>query len=329
MAYFRLLVGCIPEEKRLQFDRILGEIGLSLRDVHAGEIGKAVFADFKQVLYNTQDQIIPDIILSFSKSVRLSSLGILGYTIINSKNIEKALQVSSRFSSLSYSNFDFQLFKNKDTAGIRLLDHLPSRLEREDFLCSKYNMLSSMLPPSTDLSRMHIYADYSLPSYETSYQWFFKCSIQFDASYLCIYFPAEWLKTSVNGADHELYLLCEAQCTEMVSEHGAVGNVVQKVHRIMLQPGNLGISLEEVAHKLNMSPRNLRENIYQSATTYKQIVIDVRMSLAKQYLLETFLSIKEISYRLNYAQPNSFGRAFKRTYGVSPKRMRLGSIQSR
>ena len=152
MTYFRLLVGCIPEEKRFQFDRILGEIGLSLRDVHAGEIGKAVFADFKQVLYNTQDQIIPDIILNFSKTVRLSSLGILGYAIINSKNIEKALQVSSRFSSLSYSNFDFQLFKNKDTAGIRLLDHLPSRLEREDFLCSKYNMLSSMLPPSTDLS---------------------------------------------------------------------------------------------------------------------------------------------------------------------------------
>ena len=325
-TYFQLLINCVPHKNRLKFGRILEEVGLSNGAVLGGDIGKAVFSDFKQVLYNTQDQLIPDIILTFSKAVRLSGLGILGYAIINSENIGKALEVSSRFSSLAYSNFDFEVCRHKDIASIRLLDHLPSRLEREDFICSKYNMLSRMLPASTNLSKMYIQLDYPRPSYQDSYWRFFKSSMQFDTSHLCINFPAEWLETAVSGADRELYLLCEAQCAEMLAEHGLVSNVIQKVRRIMLRPDGIGIGLEAVASKLNMSPRNLREKLYQSGTTYKQVVVDVRMSLAKQYLLESYMSIKEISYRLNYAQPNSFGRAFKRTYGISPENMRLQSV---
>ena len=137
-AYFQLLINCVPQKNRLKFDRILEEVGLSNGAVLGGAIGKAVFRDFKQVLYNTQDQLIPDIILTFSKAVRLSGLGILGYAIINSENIGKALEVSSRFSSLAYSNFNFEVCRHKDIASIRLLDHMPSRLEREDFICSKY-----------------------------------------------------------------------------------------------------------------------------------------------------------------------------------------------
>lgn len=325
--YFRRLLDCVEPEQMPRVERVLMQAGLSREALLAGGSQQVLFGDFKRVLYTIQDEVIPDIILRFSSSIRLSDLGLLGYTVINSETTAQALEVYTRFARLSYSNFEFQVYRDVDRAVIRPIDYPSSRLEREDFITSKYNMLSRILPKTTDFSRMRVEVDYAAPAYIDSYHEFFRCAVNFDAEQLSISFPEEWLQTSVNSADHDLYLLCESQCEEMLQEQGEAGAIVEKVRRIMLQPGatGVGLHLEQAAAILRMSTRNLREHIYKAGTTYKQIATDVRMSLAKQYLLGSKMSVKEIAYRLNYSQPNSFGRAFKRTFGVPPEELRRRS----
>jgi AraC-like DNA-binding protein len=321
-TYFRRLLECLDTADSRRVDRILQQGGLSRELALAGSPEQLLFADFKRVLYTVQGELTADIILRFSKSIHLSDLGILGYTVINSETLGQALEVYARFARLSYINFGFEIQSQKERVILRPAQLLASRLEREDFIASKYHMLVRMLPQDADTKQIEVDLDYFPPTYAESYADFFHSPFYFDRPELGISFPAEWLQTTVSSADHDLYLLCEAQCSEMLSEHGEVAEIVEKVRRILLQPGATGLPLESAADILRMSTRTLREHIYAAGTTYKQIVVDVRMSLAKRYLLESRMSVKEIAYRLNYSQPNAFGRAFKNAFGVSPATIR-------
>jgi AraC-like DNA-binding protein len=50
------------------------------------------------------------------------------------------------------------------------------------------------------------------------------------------------------------------------------------------------------------------------------------MALASHYLKSTMLSIQEIAYLLDYAQPGPFSRAFKKHFGHAPSEVRQNSL---
>ena len=77
-------------------------------------------------------------------------------------------------------------------------------------------------------------------------------------------------------------------------------------------------TLEHAAESLRVSAGQLRKRLYREGTTYKQLVLEVRMTLALHYLEATSLSVQEIAYLLDYSQAAPFSRAFKRYYGYPP-----------
>ena len=60
----------------------------------------------------------------------------------------------------------------------------------------------------------------------------------------------------------------------------------------------------------------------RKGTSYKALVLEIRMELAKHYLLDTKLTLQEIAYLLDYSQAAPLSRAFKLYFGVSPERFR-------
>jgi AraC-like DNA-binding protein len=96
------------------------------------------------------------------------------------------------------------------------------------------------------------------------------------------------------------------------------------VRRLLLsRPGKRMLRLEEAADELLMSTAQLRKRLYRAETSYKNIVLETRMGLARHYLESTPLSVQEIAYLLDYAQPGPFSRAFKKYYGFPPRNARL------
>jgi AraC-like DNA-binding protein len=77
-------------------------------------------------------------------------------------------------------------------------------------------------------------------------------------------------------------------------------------------------SLEQAAAMLRLTTTQLRKRLYRAGTTYKALVLETRMELAKHYLIDTELSVQEIAYLLDYTTPAPFSRAFKRVFGVAP-----------
>lgn len=86
-----------------------------------------------------------------------------------------------------------------------------------------------------------------------------------------------------------------------------------------------GATLEQVAARLNMPARRLREQLAQAGVRFNELLGDCRRNLAKRLLVDTDESIELIAERTGFSEPSTFCRAFKRWVGETPVAFRRRS----
>ena len=83
------------------------------------------------------------------------------------------------------------------------------------------------------------------------------------------------------------------------------------------------LTLEELATLLNLSVRQTQRLLKRSfGKTFSQKINEARIAAAAQYLLNTDLSVTEISERTGYGSIEHFSAAFKRFTGIPPTQYR-------
>ena len=99
---------------------------------------------------------------------------------------------------------------------------------------------------------------------------------------------------------------------------------VQKIQQIMRDNIDRELPLVELAQYVNLSPWRLchlfRADMGMPPIKYLRLL---RLAAAKQLLEVSFLSIKEITYKVGINDESHFVRDFKRIYGVPPSVYRL------
>lgn len=81
-------------------------------------------------------------------------------------------------------------------------------------------------------------------------------------------------------------------------------------------------TLEQVAGRLGMPPRRLRERLAVAGVRFNDLINDYRCALAKDLLLRTDERIEVIVERTGFSEPSTFYRAFKRWVGETPVEFR-------
>jgi AraC-like DNA-binding protein len=90
-----------------------------------------------------------------------------------------------------------------------------------------------------------------------------------------------------------------------------------------LSSGNC--SIERCARKLGMSVRTLQAHLSDAGLHFSDVLEKQRIDTARTCLAQEFMSLDDVAARLGYAEQSSFGRAFKRWTGSSPKQFRQQS----
>ena len=107
----------------------------------------------------------------------------------------------------------------------------------------------------------------------------------------------------------------------------------RRVLRILLLCDLESISADEVARRLFVSQSTLRRRLQSEATSYQQLLDQVRRYRCEKALAERWLPGKSIAGQLGFSQANSFYRAFGRwtgmTYTEYKRRYRHGSASRR
>ena len=85
-----------------------------------------------------------------------------------------------------------------------------------------------------------------------------------------------------------------------------------------------GLVLEEVAKKFYVSPNYLSSIIHkETGKTYRQHVIEAKMTVAKQMLDDTRMRVEDVAYAVGYENYISFYNVFKRIEHMSPSEYRF------
>jgi AraC-like DNA-binding protein len=101
---------------------------------------------------------------------------------------------------------------------------------------------------------------------------------------------------------------------------GRSGSFIRRVSRIIrLLVNDQGCTANEVANILNLPQRTLRYRLKQNNTGYQTLYDTARQDIAKNYLINSDLSISAIAERLHFTDTAAFSNFFKRGAGMSPR----------
>ncbi len=136
-----------------------------------------------------------------------------------------------------------------------------------------------------------------------------------------IAFPARVLDQRIASANRLLFKLLGGYLSR-VKEAARITLVdrVQDYIRSSLSDGNC--TIERCALKMDISVRTLQAKLSESQLSFSDILEEQRIALAQGYLKQHQLSLDDVAANLGYSEQSSFGRAFKRWTGETPKQYR-------
>lgn len=270
---------------------------------------------------------IPGLGLRIGRRFRATDFGILGYALISARDFRFALHLADKYQCLWGGGGQFvnRHYIEDDQAVYEERSDLPpgrlQRLELEES-AAQFLVTRDMLADPGKFRLTRVEFSFPAPSYAPMFEDIFRCPVLFDQPATRILFPAELLDLEFGSANELAASICEEQCRKFLRIIEDRGGLTEKVRTFILNsPGTIP-SLQDVADELNMSVRTARRRLKSEGTTYKAIVTEIRMRMARRYLLETPLAIKEIGYLLCYSEVANFQRAFKNWYDITPNEMR-------
>lgn len=98
--------------------------------------------------------------------------------------------------------------------------------------------------------------------------------------------------------------------------------LVGEVSRLIDELLSEGATLKQVAARLGMPVRRLRERLAQADVRFNELLNDCRCNLAKRLLVDTEERIERIAERTGFSESSTFCRAFKSWVGATPVEFR-------
>lgn len=133
-----------------------------------------------------------------------------------------------------------------------------------------------------------------------------------------IAFAADVLDQPVKSANRTLFRLLGGYLqTVKAAARVSLAQRVEDYVRGALSGGHC--SIERCALKLNLSVRTLQAQLAESGLKFSDILEAQRFEVARTSLERTDVGLDDLADLLGYADQSSFGRAFKRWTGLTPK----------
>jgi AraC-like DNA-binding protein len=307
-------------------DEVLTEAGID-RELFADPDNLITYAArdrlFRQCVSRTGCQYFG---LLVGQRMNLKALGLVGLLMRTSPNAGRALVSIVNLLHLHSQGAVMALRVDEDVAMLTY-DAFEPGLEATDqtgagAVAMMLNVMRTLCGP--DFRPIEASFGHRRPADIEPFRKFFKVPLYFDAEHYALVFSRDWLDVRPPGADDELQQLLQKQVDVLESRYSlAFPDQVRQVLRSALITGYFSES--EIAALFSMHSHTFRRRLDASATSFHELVDECRFEMAREMLLNTSLSVSEISASMGYSRASSFIRAFRRWSGLTPGEWRKGN----
>ena len=254
-----------------------------------------------------------------------ATFGVLGYAMLSSATIRESLERVVRYQKVVAADSQFTL---TDTEQGLVLQQNYLRYQTGEFPIIVDTSLAIFLhicrfdygdvfdPVEVNLMR-------EKPQESGRYYAFFRCPVNFSCKINNLVLPLEAVDKPLSGANRKLAQMHDRVLQEYLTQLNQ-SDLITRVHESIVTHLPSGeVSKDQVAGDLLMSPRTLQRRLQEEGSSFADVLNATRQELAKQYILDDSLPLKEVSYMLGFSEAANFSRAFKRWTGKSPSDARM------
>jgi AraC-like DNA-binding protein len=268
--------------------------------------------------------------ISVGHRLSLQSHGILGYAMMNCENLLSALKLLEQYISIRMPLMHITTYYQDNKFVVQFNEKSPLNDLRviiiDAVLVAVKSAIDQIMPSlKKDLTLCFPYARHKNVPYGSLSE----CTLLFNEASASIQFPQNIMDKPVPLANLAAYMEAEMLCAKELTSLSHETTYKSRIKQKLLESTEQFPAQTVIASWFNMTSRTLHRRLVIEGTSYREILEEVKQSLAITYLSNSTMTIKEVSYFLGYDDVRNFSRAFRRWEGMSPAKYRQKSETGR
>lgn len=315
----------LASERGMSVDAVLADSGITpaqLADPRAEVTARQEFQIMRNLLAHCGDE--PGLGVVAGREYHIATYGAWGLALISCHTLRDTVDVALRYVELAFA-FTQLRFEEADGEARLYIEDAEIPAEVRTFLVERitsgintigHDLFATGIPISRLTFR------HRAPSDTARHREVFGVEPVFSAPENCVAFDAALLALPLPQANAWARNAYEEVCRDLLDRRRQRTGFAGMVRDLLARhPGEVP-DQATVAAELHMSPRTLFRRLAEEGTSFRALLDEVRETLAEELLCTAGMTTEQVAYRLGYAEPACFVRAFKRWKGIAPQAYR-------
>ncbi len=279
-----------------------------------------------------KEGVVQDFGLLMGEQINLQATAYLDRLMESCSGVEEAFQYAVAYSKLISDAMDCSLEISEDNFRVNF-ELNPNWVLKDDYaihqnlnlalICTK-NSLFRLTQREYFPLEVHFY--YPKPRKLLEYYRLFNCRLKFNAKVSTIVFHRHILGRPNQRADSDLREQLKEAADKVITSLPNENQLLSKVKKLILEAVSANLSpIDQVAEKLNMSPRTLQRKLKALNTSFRHIQNEVKLQLAQKLIRKGINNVDEIAYLTGYSESSALIRAFRVQTGITPRQYYLNN----
>ena len=260
--------------------------------------------------------------LEVGKCVRVEHCGVLGYLFRTSRNVGEALSCFKRFQGMLYAGSQAQITQvDSDTVSLIWEPDFgySSQLSDELLLAAIVGIIREIIHPSHLCLLQVDFTQALSDSNSKKYISFFACKVKQRQPKLSLSFALNDLEKVIPHEDQTLHTILGKQAEAILNSLPDSDLFLVELRDTLIRCLHEGVSdAATVATQMHLSERTLHRRLKSKGRIFREVLKDIRKSMAITYLSDDKLTLTEVALLLGYSEQSAFSRAFRQWHGCSP-----------
>ena len=248
-------------------------------------------------------------------------VGVLGYVLLHSPTVGAALENSARFLAVQQTGGRLTLAVNSRLARFTYAMDDARIVDYGQNAESVFAMAVRMIREGTATPRWaprEVAFRHRGPTDISRHERLFAAPVRFGQRSNTLGIAAADLALRFGSADPGLLPVLVRHATDCLAQLPRAGEFTDEARAAVVAAIGTGDpTIDAVATRLGSSARSVQRRLQLAGVSFKEIVDEARLDLARRYLADPSLSLTETAFLLGYSDLSAFSRAFRRWTGTT------------
>lgn len=275
-----------------------------------------------------------DLGLHSAEGYNPGALGILGYVLLSCATAGQALDRLARYAPLLNEGLQVQLLTDGEQTLCRFgaaagctsfLQHSPRQAIETLAAGIVLTLRRLAAQPQQAPQPLAVHFQHVAPAAITEHHRLLGPVVLFGQAHNQVQYASAALQAPLLSADPGLLAMFEGDALRRLQALGSQATLRGRALAVVAArlKGRVP-DLAEVAAALAMSERSLQRGLQAEGCAYRDIVDEVRHTLALAHLARPGSTATDVAFLLGFSEPSAFSRAFRRWTGVAPTQFQAG-----